>query len=384
MAQLSDGTCRLNSAPQLDDKKRILYVAYPLATVSDESCGGAEQMLWVLEREMAARGHLTTVAACTQSRVSGQLLDTGAPATRFEQLADRDAEHNTHVLRCLREQRFDLVHDEGGRFWAHARAVDAPVLATLNLPRSFYPAGAFLDVPENLYFNCVSFTQASSFADVPQMIGIVPNGIPVERFPVTSSKEQYLVWLGRICEEKGLHIAVSVAERARMPLVILGPSYLYPRDREYFDTTVAPKMSSACKFVGSPSFAEKVAILRHARALLMPSLLPETSSLVCLEAMACGTPAVAFGNGALPEIVVDGLTGFVVDSEEEMVEALGRVHTLRPAACRVHVERNHSAATMAGTYEQFYRALAERAELPSCNLRLGSGREQAGSLRPPI
>lgn len=354
---------------------QILYVAYPLATVSDESCGGAEQMLWVVEREMRSRGHLTTVAACTHSRVSGELLDTGAPATRFDQLAERDAEHNARVLRCLRERRFDLVHDEGGRFWTHARAVDAPVLATLNLPRSFYPTDAFLDVPDNLYFNCVSYTQARSFVDVPQMMGVIPNGLPLDRFPFTSQKDEYLVWLGRICEEKGLHIAVRVAERARMPLVILGPSYLYPRDKEYFDRSVAPNMTSSCKFVGSPSFAEKVAILRHARALLMPSLLPETSSLVCLEAMACGTPAIAFRNGALPEVVIDGVTGFVVGTEQEMVEATSRVQQLRPAACRVHVERNHSATAMADSYEKFYRALAEGSRLPSlprCERDLGS------------
>ena len=348
---------------QVIDAKSILYVAYPLATVSDESCGGAEQMLWVVEREMASRGYRTTVAACSHSRVSGELLDTGAPALRFEQLAERDSVHNGHVFRRLRERRatgsgINLVHDEGGRFWPHAGMTDTPVLATLNLPRSFYPEGAFEEVPSNVYFNCVSFHQSRSFAGLPRMLGVVRNGIPLERFPYTSRKEGYLVWLGRICEEKGLHTAVEVSKRARMPLVILGPSYLYARDQAYFDTCVAPRLNSDCKLVGSPSFAEKIAILRHARALLMPSTLAETSSLVCLEAMACGTPAIAFRNGALPEVIVDGYTGFITDTTEEMVEAVDRVQRLRPAACRVHVERNHSAAAMADAYEEFYRTLA--------------------------
>lgn len=351
------------------DNKRILYVAYPLATVSDESCGGAEQMLWVLEREMSARGHATTVAACTHSRVSGDLLDTGAPAIQFEQLAERDAEHNGQVLRRLRETRatatgFDLVHDEGGRFWTHAQAMDEPVLATLNLPRSFYSDEAFDRVPDNVFFNCVSFDQARAFVGLPRMLGVVRNGIPLERFPYTTRKEDYLVWLGRICEEKGLHTAAEAAERARMPLVILGPSYLYARDKEYFDECVAPRLTSSCRFVGSPSFAEKVAILRHARALLMPSTLAETSSLVCLEAMACGTPAIAFRKGALPEVVVDGHTGFVVDTVEQMVEAVYRLPRLRAAACRVHVERNHSATAMADAYEEFYRVLVSGNQLP--------------------
>lgn len=346
--------------------KRILYVAYPLASVTDESCGGAEQMLYVLEHEMARRGHWTAVAACKYSRAAGELVETGAPAVQFEQLAQRDEEHNRHVVRFVRRMAetgtpVDLVHDEGGRFWTHADAIDVPVLATLNLPRSFYPDDAFQRVPHNVSFNCVSQTQAPSFADIPKMLGVVPNGMPLERFPYTSRKEEYLVWLGRICEEKGLHVALDVAERAGMPLVVLGPSYLYARDKEYFDERVAPRLTSSVKFIGSPTFEQKIAVLRHAKALLMPSLLAETSSLVSMEAMACGTPVVAFGNGALPEVIRDGVTGYIVNTVEQMVEAIPRLCRLRPAAGRVHVERNHSATTMASEYEELYAALSTRA-----------------------
>lgn len=345
--------------------RRILYVAYPLATVSEESCGGAEQMLYVLEREMARRKHETTVAACTHSRVSGTLLETGEPAVSFGQLEQRDAEHNTRVLRFIRQAQqssndIDVVHDEGGRFWINSCRVDVPVLVTLNLPRSFYPAEWFESIPGNVYFNCVSYSQAGSFTDLPQMLGVVANGIPLEQFPFTAAKRDYLVWLGRICEEKGLHIAVEVAERAGLPLVIMGPSYLYERDKEYFDSQVAPRLTSSCKFIGSPSFATKVEVLSHARALLMPSLLPETSSLVCLEAMACGTPAIAFANGALPEVVINGRTGFIVRSIDEMAEAVSHTHRIQPQDCRAHVEANHSASIMADQYEQLYDFVAKR------------------------
>lgn len=351
-------------------RRRILYVAYSLATVSDESCGGAEQMLSTLEREMAGRGHSTTVAACSHSRVTGELLDTGSPAVQFEQLVQRDFEHNSRILRWLRQARDcgrapDLIHDEGGRFWSQAVALDVPVLATLHLPRSFYPAGAFESAPAHVHFNCVSFTQAASFSGVPRFLGVVRNGVSLERFPFAAAKDSYLVWLGRICEEKGLHIALEVADRARLPLVILGPRYLFRRDQEYWDSEIAPRMTSCCRFIGSPTFAEKIDVLRHARALLVPSLLPETSSLVCLEAMACGTPAIAYRKGALPEVVLDGTTGYIVDSVDEMLDAVARVSAIHPPDCRAHVERHHSAATMAAEYERLYDVLSDRSALIS-------------------
>ncbi len=329
-----------------------------MATVSDESCGGAEQMLYVLEREMARRNCRTTVAACAGSEVAGTLLSTGSAALSFDQLRERDAEHNARVLGFLREAEesgrpVSLVHDEGGRFWRHAAAVDVPVLVTLHLPRSFYAAELFENIPGNVYFNCVSRTQAKSFADLPRM-SVVRNGIPLERFPFTAEKRDYLVWLGRICPEKGLHIAVEAARQAGMKLVIMGPSYLYERDRQYFEGEVAPRLTAACEFIGSPSFARKIEVLRHARALLMPSLAQETSSLVCLEAMACGTPAIAFRNGALPEVVLDGQTGFTAGSTQAMVQAMHELGTISPHACREHVAANHSARRMADQYEQLY------------------------------
>jgi glycosyltransferase involved in cell wall biosynthesis len=355
-------------------RKHVLYTAYPMATVSEESCGGAEQMLYVVEREMARRNHNTTVAACAHSRVSGTLLATGDAAVSFDQLQQRDAEQNSRILRFLHHAResgnpVDLVHDEGGRFWINAWQLDVPVLVTLNLPRSFYQPEWLERLPENVYFNCVSHSQAQSFRDLPQMLGVVRNGIPLERFPFTAAKQDYLVWLGRICEEKGLHIAVDVAARAGLPLVIMGPGYLYERDREYFDTQVAPRLTSPYKFIGSPSFDAKVDVLRHARALLMPSLLPETSSLVCLEAMACGTPAIAFANGALPEIVIHGATGLVTESADAMVSAVAQISRINPADCRAHVEANHSARHMADQYEALYHLVSAH---PATSSRLTS------------
>ncbi len=347
------------STPRL----KILYVAYPLLPLSDESAGGAEQMLWTVEREMARRGHETVVAACEQSQVSGELLPTGKAATGTDQLEQREAEHTSRILGFLDECRqfgdsCDLVHDKSGHFWRHAAAVSLPVLSTLHLPRTFYPQELFASGPPNLFFNCVSQAQAETFTDLATMLGVVRNGIAVERFPLTCDKDDYLLWLGRVCEEKGTHIAIEVARRAGLPLIIAGQVYPFSYHEQYYNREIRPYLDGKhVRFVETPTFAAKIELLRHARALLVPSLAPETSSLVAMEAMACGTPVIGFRRGGIPEVVADSVTGFVVDSAERMAEAILQAGRIDPHACRDHVARNYSTARMADDYERLYEVL---------------------------
>ena len=144
------------------------------------------------------------------------------------------------------------------------------------------------------------------------MLGVVRNGIDVERFPLTTEKTGYLLWLGRICEEKGTHVAIELAQRAKLPIVIAGQVYPFSYHQRYFERQVQPHLGDAgVAFIERPDFREKVQLLRHARALLVTSLIDETSSLVALEAMACGTLVVGFRRGAIPSVVAHGETGLI-------------------------------------------------------------------------
>ena len=337
---------------------RILFISYPMLPVSDASCGGAEQMLWTLEREMAKREHRTAVAACEGSRVSGELIVTGIAPRIPDGFEQRAAEHCEVVIAAANAGNFDLVHDKSGFFWSQAGQVNVPVLATLHLPRTFYHDSLFRDVPENVQFNCVSESQAVGFRDLPGFRGVVPNGIALERFRCERQKEEYVLWLGRICPEKAPHLAIDAAHKAGIRLVMGGQVYPFSWHQLYFDQEIRPRLERAgtqVQWVQEPGFEEKVELLSRARALLLPTLAPETSSLVAMEAMASGTPVIAFPNGALPEIVEQGVTGLFVNDVAEMASAIDDAASISPERSRGIAEERFSSQTMADVYERIYR-----------------------------
>ncbi|HKD79839.1 MAG TPA: glycosyltransferase [Candidatus Angelobacter sp.] len=363
----------------------ILYIAYPLLTVSAESAGGAEQVLWTLEREVAGRGIHTTVAASTGSRVAGELFSTGDPCTQPDDYERRNREHQENIIAFLRRQAltgqpFDLIHDMSGSFWSRAREVDVPVLATLHLPRSFYSPQSFQDVPPNVSFNCVSHSQACSFRDLKNMLGVVSNGIALECFaPKQAANEdgnrrqrRSLLWLGRICEEKAPHLALDIANRAGLPLTLAAQIYPFSYHQQYFEREVAPRLQQMpmATFISSPSFEQKRALLQEAQALLITSQADETSSLVAMEAAASGTPVITFRSGALPEVVRDGVTGFVVNDADAAVAACGSVANINPAKCMEHARANFSSAAMADGYAAIYDQVAGSTSADVAKLRM--------------
>jgi glycosyltransferase involved in cell wall biosynthesis len=341
-------------------KRRILMVAYPLLPVTESSAGGAEQILWTLERELNARDWHTTVAACEGSSFAGELLATGkAPRVR-DGFAEREKEHTERVVEACATGNFDIVLDHSGHFFRHAARVTGPVLATLHLPRSLYAEGAFEGLAPNVHFNCVSETQRLTFVDIPQVLGVVKNGIAVERFAISRRKADYLLWLGRVCPEKAPHLAIAAAQRAGMPIVVAGQVYPFRWHEEYWEREVKPLIDfDRVRWVKVPSFAEKSKLLRDARALLVTPLVAETTSLVALEAMASGTPVIAFDAGTLPEVVTKS-TGFLVKNVEEMALACRKVSEIRALDCREWVQRNYSAKAMADGYEDLIFALEEQ------------------------
>ena len=187
----------------------------------------------------------------------------------------------------------------------------------------------------------------------------VPNGIDVAAFGrARHARRPFLLALGRICPEKGQHIALDVAHRTGSTLLLGGAVFPYAAHRDYFEMRVRPALDRRRRFLGPVGFARKRRLLAAARAVLIPSLAAETSSLVAMEAAACGTPVIAFGHGALAETVEDGVSGRIVADADAMAAAVAGIDAIDPAACRSVAARRFRREDMVARYFALYRDLA--------------------------
>jgi glycosyltransferase involved in cell wall biosynthesis len=335
----------------------ILFIAYPFAPVKEDTAGGAEQILLTLDEAVTIRGDKSIVIAMEDSSVYGELITTPAEKEilTWEEHTVVHSVHLNNINYALNNYKVDLIHMHGIDFKEYLPDVDIPILITVHLPYEWYPEGSFSIKNRNIFFNSVSYTQQSTFPDNLNSLGTILNGIAVDRFPLSRTRGKYAVCLGRICWEKGYHHALNAARSAGVPLYIAGEVYNYEWHKKYFDESIAPLLDSDnYKFIGRVDIKKKIELLSSASCLVIPSLAPETSSLVAMEAMACGTPVIAFPSGALPEVIEDGVTGFIVNNEPEMSEAIKKAGTIDPLACRSRVVKLFSAERMIEQYYNIY------------------------------
>jgi glycosyltransferase involved in cell wall biosynthesis len=339
----------------------VLIVAYPLAPVSLDATGGAEQVAAMLDRAVSEAGHRSIVVACEGSRAAGELLSFELPS-RFDDAAQRAARDacRCRIEDALRERDLDIVHMHGVDFYEYLPPPGISVLVTLHLPVSFYPDRIFHLTRPGTYLNCVSESQRRTCPSCDSLTVTVENGIPRELLvEPTGGPGEYAVALGRICPEKGLHLALEAATRAEVPLWIAGKVYPYAEHQRYFDEQIAPRLIPPHRFLGPVGLAAKRRLLAEARCVLIPSLAAETSSLVAMEAMACGTPVIAYPSGALPNIVRHGKTGFLVPDAAEMADAIRQTSHLDRNACRREARARFMETEMAGQYINLYNSLSK-------------------------
>jgi len=340
-------------------KLTILSVAYPLTEVGDDAAGGSEQILAMLDRALIAQGHRSLVIAAQGSKVQGTLITSPGP-TEFLDHAVREWGRRIHrelINDTLANYAVDLVHMHSLDFHSYLPAGDVPVLATLHLPPNWYPKKIFQMKSNRFHMNCVSRSQHRACPRCSHLLPPISNGVDVDSLDVDLPKQNFALALGRICPEKGFHFALEAARDANAELVLAGQVFPYREHLDYFDEEISPRLDQARSFIGPVGFSEKRRLLSEARCLMIPSTVAETSSLVAMEALACGTPVIAFRTGALPEIIDHGVTGFLVSDVEEMSRALADVDELNPQVCREVARTRYSARAMAARYLDVYHSL---------------------------
>jgi glycosyltransferase involved in cell wall biosynthesis len=238
-----------------------------------------------------------------------------------------------------------------------ADRLSVPLVHTLHGP--FTEAASRFYAEHGPKASIVAISQAQ-LADAPEAMGrghVVHNPIDCAEWPFCAEKDDFLLWLGRMSPDKGPDRAIAAARAAGARLVLAGP--VQPGQESYFAERVEPQLGQdGIEYVGEADAARKRELYRHARALLMPIRWPEPFGLVMVEALACGTPVIAFAEGSAPEIVEDGRTGFIVDDEDAMAEAVGRLGEIDPATCRESCEQRFGVPAVVRGYEQVYREAA--------------------------
>jgi glycosyltransferase involved in cell wall biosynthesis len=289
---------------------------------------------------LVRRGHDVVLRASGDSATLAELRSVYPHSLRtaveIESAFPYELVHGAEALNDARD--FDIIHNHAGdTLMAFAGLADSPMLTTSH--GNVTPDSRFVWDRYSGFYNTISWSQAKRFIGFKnaRFAGVVHNAIDVQTYPFRSDKEDYLLCLARVSPEKGIHLAIEVARRLSMPLVIAGK--VDRVDREYFETTIEPLVDGLrVRFFGEANAEDKRELYANARCLLVPICWEEPFGLVMPEAMACGTPVVAFARGAAPEIVLDGETGFLVDDVDQMVEAVRHIRAIDPKRCRSDVE----------------------------------------------
>lgn len=346
---------------------RVAMLAPPWITVPPPGYGGIESVVALLCDELVARGHDITLFAAPGShstaavrsplagthsdQIGGSLWESDHVATAFDTVDQAAADGRP----------FDVLHDHSG-FTAAVMAarLSVPVVHTLHGPFNADTRPFYLRHGHKVRLVALSRYQRDQAPAGVHVEHVVPNPVRVEDWPFRAEKDDYLLWMGRMDPAKGAQRAIVAARLAGMRLVLAGP--VQPGQEEYFESEIEPHVDDHdVVYVGEVGGVRRKELFANAKGFLMPIRWAEPFGMVMVEALACGTPVIAFPEGAASEIVIDAENGFLVADEREMAERVGQLDGLDPLACRESAASRFDVAIVADGYEAVYRRAIDAA-----------------------
>jgi glycosyltransferase involved in cell wall biosynthesis len=343
---------------------RIAQIAPLTEAIPPKLYGGTERVVSWLTEELVALGHDVTLFASGDSQTSAKLAPMWPRSLRLDDTVRDPMALHMAMLEQVRRRtgEFDILHFHLDYFpFSIFSRQSTPFITTMH---------GRLDLPEHqTVFNFFNTVPVISISDaqrqpLPQAhwLRTIHHGLPAHLLGPRAAQPEYLAVLGRIAPEKAVDRAIRIAVRCKLPLKIAAK--VDRVDRDYFEREIRPLLDlPGIEYIGEIGDAEKAEFLGGARALLMPIDWPEPFGLVMIEAMACGTPVIAFRSGSVPEVVEHGVTGLIVDDEAAAADAItNQLGRLSRHKIRARFEERFTARRMAGEYVEIYRRLAARAK----------------------
>jgi glycosyltransferase involved in cell wall biosynthesis len=345
---------------------RIGLIAPPWIPTPPPAYGGIERVVALQAAGMAAAGHDVTLIAAPGSAVPG--VRVVSPLNKLPAQIGMATDEWMHVLGGLEELAgADMVFDHSGPLGALLSAQGAipamhVVHGSLETELLGLYEGLFARAPR-LRLAAISRSQRRAAPHLP-FVGVCYNAVDMKEAPFRAESDGYLAFLGRMAPEKGVADAITLARDAGLPLLIAAKCR-EPAEQAYFEKAVAPHLGPDVVYLGELDRAATYDFVSRAAALLFPICWREPFGMVLIEAMACGTPVLATNRGAVPEVVLDGLTGFVRDTAAELGALVGRIGEIDRAACRRHVAEHFSSEALVRGYTRLLGPVRERRRTPA-------------------
>lgn len=339
---------------------RIAIIAPPWVPVPPPAYGGTEAVLDCLARGLRAAGHDVLLFATGDStcavptrwvceRAAGT-VSTGA-ATELR--------HVVHAYGAVREWGAQVVHDHTLVGPVYAERFDLPVVTTNHGPFEGELHDYYRAIARSVPIIAISEHHARTAGDVP-VAAVIHHGLDVDSFPLGDGSGGYALFLGRMSPDKGVDAAARIARIAGVPLMIAA-KMREPAEHSYFEEHIAPLLGDGVSYVGEVGGQDKLDLLAGAACLLNPLAWPEPFGMVMIEALACGTPVVATPCGSVPELIADGETGFIRESETDLAAAVRRAPALDRSRCRKEASERFSSERMVADHLALYARVRTRA-----------------------